>query len=153
MAEITGQRSVVLQIDSRPDNTVLISAAVRGICELTGMTGEEVNHTELCVAEAVNNAIEHAYENHTGCTVEVRAMLAGNHKLMLEVRDTGKSMPDEVRALLSGPSSPDQDLARSAGAAQVSGRGIAIMRRYMHNLSYRTGENGINCLSMEYNTA
>ncbi|MGB1272258.1 MAG: ATP-binding protein, partial [Endozoicomonas sp.] len=64
-------KTLRLAIDSELANTTLVAMAVRGLCAITTMSPLEINRLELCLVEIVNNAIEHAYSNEKGHSVEV----------------------------------------------------------------------------------
>ena len=57
------------------------------------LTDEEMNSIELVLAEALNNVVEHAYEeSHMG---EIKLVLRhGRAGLLVEIRDAGKPMPN-----------------------------------------------------------
>ncbi|MEL6820563.1 MAG: ATP-binding protein [Calditrichota bacterium] len=84
-------RHITLSIDSSLENVPLIGTAVNRICSLTPLSEVEAYQTELCVVEACNNAIKHAYENKSGNLVEVEVHLGINH-ITFDICDKGKVM-------------------------------------------------------------
>lgn len=124
---------VRLTIDSRIDQVHMIGLAVKGICASIPMPEEDAYQVELCVVEAVNNSVEHAYENEPGHEVSVIASVDGG-TLTLEVLDSGTSMDwDSV-----------QKKRANASLLDEGGRGFMIMESYMDQVSYdRTGDQNV----------
>jgi serine/threonine-protein kinase RsbW len=97
---------------------------------------------EICLVEAVNNAIEHGYRCDPSNVVEVHAELEGAG-LRLEVRDRGPGF-DPLRL--------EQALSRRPEFSEISrlserGRGLAIIKEVMDEVSYLRTE-GVNVLRM-----
>jgi len=69
--------TVRLAIDSRIDQVHMIGWAVRGVCAAIAMSEKDAYQVELCIVEAVNNAIEHAYASEAGHEVSVVVSVAG----------------------------------------------------------------------------
>lgn len=139
-------RSLTLDIDSIPANTVLVAMAVRGLCEMTELSPVEINRIELCLVEIVNNAIEHAYENQPGHKVETRVEL-GRSSVSITVSDWGRSIPPEklgVRSLVR------EDI-QNPETLQSSGRGLYIVQNLMDEVRY-SSDAGKNSLVMTMGT-
>jgi serine/threonine-protein kinase RsbW len=85
---------------------------------------------EICVAEAVNNVIEHGYRGDPNQTVEVVASVEPR-RVVLEVRDHGPVFDPTSRRL----SSLEPDLT-DINALPERGRGLAIIREVMNEVSY-----------------
>lgn len=129
--------AVTLRIDSRLEHVALIGIAVRAICTAIPVTDEQAAAIELCVVEAVNNAVEHAYREEAGHPVEVRLLLGGG-ALRIAIRDRGRRMDwAAARAQADG----------YTGGLDEGGRGLVIMRSVMDHVSYRCA-GGWNELSM-----
>lgn len=125
--------TIRLTIDSRIDQVHMIGLAVKGICASLPMTEEDAYQVELCVVEAVNNAVEHAYENEPGHDISVVASATGE-TLTLQVLDTGLSMDWEAV----------QKRRANASILDEGGRGFTIMESYMDQVSYdATGETNV----------
>jgi serine/threonine-protein kinase RsbW len=120
--------ALTFRIDSRLEHVALVGVAVRAICAAIPLDDDEAASVELCVVEAVNNAIEHAYAE-AGQPVEVDLVLS-NDALDITVRDRGRHM-DWPRACA------DAD-AYAADALCEGGRGLFIMRSLMDRVSYRS---------------
>ncbi|MGH7788474.1 MAG: ATP-binding protein [Candidatus Binatia bacterium] len=126
--------TITLRIDSRLEDVWLIGLAVRAVCSALPLDEETTGAVELCVVEAVNNAIEHAYGEAPGQPVEVEASLAAD-TLRLAVRDRGRSMP--------WPAPP----AAAPDGLNEGGRGLFIMRELMDDVDYATVD-GWNVLTL-----
>ena len=59
-----------------------------------GMAQPDVEHTELVLAEVLNNIVEHAYADEKRGSIAMVARLR-EHVLQLEIVDTGAPMPDQ----------------------------------------------------------
>jgi serine/threonine-protein kinase RsbW len=114
------------------------------MCSLIARPELNPHDIELCVVEAVNNAIEHAYKNRSDQEVEVVLTLYAN-RLMVDVCDRGKRMDPALVELKKMPSL-EADPAEFAYLAE-EGRGLAIINEIMDQVSYETRE-GKNCLRM-----
>ncbi len=130
--------ALTLRIDSRLEHVALLGIAVRAICAAIPLGDEEAASIELCVVEAVNNAVEHAYGEQAGQPVEVQ-LLVDRGALRIGVRDCGRVM-DWERACASAD-------AYSADALAEGGRGLFIIRSLMDRVSYRVVQ-GWNELAM-----
>ena len=127
-----------MRIDSRLENVCLVARSARVICAGAGFDDGTGCAIELCVVEAVNNAIEHAYAREPGHVVEVALAFAAA-AVRVEVRDRGRRMDWPAARARADDYAPD--LAER-------GRGIVIMRSLMQDVSYRTVD-GCNVLSMK----
>jgi serine/threonine-protein kinase RsbW len=118
-----------LRIPSDVDHVFLVGLAVNGICSRILHTAEEVYQAELCVVEAVNNVIEHAYWGAIDHSVEI-VVRVDEKELTFEVADMGRSM--DWQGVLTASGTPPIDL-RCEG-----GRGLSIMRSCMDMVSYQS---------------
>jgi len=137
-SKATGQ--IRLTLASRPENAALAGLAVRGICSGRSWTAVEVYQIELCVVEAVQNAICHAYGGDGGREVEV-TIAEGPGRIEFRVSDTGKPMaawPEET-CLEFDP----QDVRR----LPERGRGLCLIRTIMDEVRYGS-RGGCNTLTM-----
>ena len=132
-------RTLSLKIDSRLEDVELVSLAVRGICHDTIPEDEVPGQMELCVVEAVNNAIKHAYGGQSGNEVRVIVTLCPD-RIIFTVRDSGQAMTaTELPELSINPDDPDN--------LPESGMGLFIIRAAMDQVDYRS-EDGWNSLTM-----
>src|SRR5262249_10085392 len=100
-------RSITLFIESEFKNVALIGKAISSLCSLADFSAIDTYQIELCIVEAVNNAIKHAYAGQQGYVVEVYFVLYCN-KITIDVRDTGKVMHPTL--LLQENALPDFDM-------------------------------------------
>ena len=129
-----------LIITSDLDKVWLIGVSVRAVLAEASCSEETSFNVELAVVEAVNNAIEHAYQNEPDHEVEVILAL-GAQNVEVRVTDRGRPIPtgtlEQARQLTFADPA---DLADS-------GRGLAIIQQIMDQVTYRTAE-GANTLGM-----
>jgi len=85
------QKEITFLIDSNLDNVSLAGVAVRGICSYLSLTEADAYYLELCVVEAVNNAIKHAYGSEAGHTVEIN-IIYSKDGITFEISDWGEKM-------------------------------------------------------------
>ncbi len=141
-------RQIKLSIDSDLEDVFLISLAMRGLFSLIPLTDIESDQVELCLVEAVNNSIEHAYGKQQGHEVYVVVTLY-QERLVLEVCDAGKPM-DENQLESIDMTFQDFNLDDLESIPE-EGRGLPIMKAIMDSVSYQS-QNGRNCLTMIKNT-
>lgn len=84
-------KKITLLIDSKLDNVSLVGVAIRGICDYLSLSEIDTYYLELCVVEAVNNAIKHAYNSESGNTVEIDIACSSN-EITFEISDRGRKM-------------------------------------------------------------
>jgi len=118
----------------------LAAAALQGILHELECEPEQAVMIELCVVEAINNAIEHAYAQDSRGRVEIQLDLDGE-TLEITVTDTGRAMP---KAAVVAARTADQDVP---GELRESGYGLGIITNIMGNVEYRRVGNR-NILSM-----
>jgi len=140
---------ITLAVDSLLECVPLAATLVRSFCVALGASSMEASQIELCVSEAMNNAIIHAYRGEDGHPVEVIAFRNGK-TFLIEIRDHGIQMDPNIlkqdrRPLL------DLDLEHLDTASE-SGRGIAIMQSIMETLRYNSSH-GTNRLVMTLSTS
>ncbi len=138
------EKQIKFTIESNLKNVFLIGLAVNKISSHIGLNELESYRLELCVVEAVNNAIIHAYDKEAGNKVEVVFNIYPD-RLVLDVYDTGKPMQGNLleQKDISSLEFEPGDLDSIPGG----GRGIAIMKEIMDSMDYKT-EDGKNCLTM-----
>ena len=62
---------LTFKIDSRLDVVPVVGQLVALLCELVGMQPSDSCLTEVCVIEAMNNCVEHAYRRDPTREVEL----------------------------------------------------------------------------------
>ena len=139
-----GYKRIKLVIDSDLEDVSLIGTAINRLCSSIPLSDTDSYQIELCVVEAVNNSIEHAYRNEKGHEVDVVFTLHPD-KLIVDIWDSGKPMDQEcmeqkdVPLLEIDPNGLDN--------IPEQGRGLPIMKEIMDAIIYKT-ENGKNCLTL-----
>ena len=131
-------------VESRLDCVTLAGAVVRAFCIALGASDMESGQVEVCIMEAVNNCVVHAYHSEPGHSVEVVAALQDG-EFRFEVCDQGTPGNPEMlqrsrRHLL------DVDRT-SLQATPESGRGLAIIESIMDGMEYVSAA-GKNSFSM-----
>src|SRR5208337_4077961 len=84
--------AIKLTIESRYENVALAGISVNRICREAGLSEQGAFEVELCVVEAVNNAIRHAYREKPGKDVEICLELTP-HALKVKVAHAGRPLP------------------------------------------------------------
>jgi inorganic pyrophosphatase len=133
-----------IEIDSRLDAVPYLGRVVYSLCTAGGFCSDEANRIEVCVVEAINNSIEHAYHGAPARTVEIELELLPN-QLVVDVWDSGTSadadkMHADHRHALDVPSDAVDDIAEH-------GRGLAVIQEVMDSFEYTPGMER-NCLRM-----
>ena len=122
--------TIRLSIDSRLENVSLAGGAVRGIADTLSMDSTTRYQIELCVVEAVTNAIKHAYHSEAGHSVEVD-VLRHPDRLTFRICDTGERMnPETVAPFCYDPLKVETLPER--------GMGIFILRTLMDEVRYES---------------
>ena len=131
-------------VESRLECVPLAGTMVRSFCQASGASDEESGQIELCIMEAVNNCVIHAYKSEPGQAVEV---IASCHDggFRFDIYDQGKSRSPEI------PSRSRRHLLdldpTAVDAMPESGRGLAIIESIMDATEYATLD-GKNRFSM-----
>ena len=119
-----------------------VAVELRDLCRSLGFNEIETCEIELAACEAMVNVIRHAYLNQPGKTMTVDADVREG-KLVLEITDTGTSMPPgRVRELIHGADCEPED-PRCRSSLREGGRGLQIIHDIMDEISYETRD-GVN---------
>lgn len=127
--------AITLSIDSTLDDVALVGRAVRAICRALPGGARAASDVELCVVEAVNNAIEHSYGGLRGQRVDVH-FIACDGWVEIEVVDHGRGFGDSGPPCLVAPDVLDE-----------GGRGLYIMHALMDEVTFRR-ENSCNVVRL-----
>ena len=131
-------RTIHLSIPSRLSDVCLIGHAVRGVCGCSPLEQECHAQMEVCVVEAVTNAIKHAYHRHEDYLVEA-AITIYDDRILFEISDNGNAIVDYApRSLEFDP--------EEIGSIPENGMGLFIIETIMDEVTYRTVD-GRNTLS------
>jgi len=137
------QMSLILS--SRLDCVAVAGILARTFCECTGFSPLESRQIEVCVVEAMNNCIIHAYKLHPGNTVELQISTKGS-ALIFEICDRGDGM--DPRRLCDTYGKPfDLDPNATLNDMPENGRGLSIIQSLMDAVEY-TSANKTNRLTM-----
>ncbi len=136
---MNSSRTVKLTIDSRLECVELVGVAVSSICYLVPLSEIDAYQAELCVVEAVTNAIKHAYQNDPDNEVVVRITLAPP-RIIFEVSDQGLPITE------FGIPNFDFDPADIEYLPE-GGMGLYIIDSVMDDVCYFS-KNGVNTLRM-----
>jgi serine/threonine-protein kinase RsbW len=131
-------RILTMRVDSRLENVCRVARSARLIGAGAGFDDDAGRAIELCVVEAMNNAIEHAYAGEPGHLVEIGLACAPPTAVRIEVRDRGRTMDWTSVCARADAYAPD---------FAERGRGVVIIRSLMQDVSYCTVR-GWNVLSM-----
>jgi len=131
--------AIKLTIESRFENVALVGISVNRICREAGLSEQGAFEVEVCVVEAVNNVIKHAYQEKPGKEVEIYLEVTA-HALDVKVADAGHPLPAKMLR-------PRRPQIGKGVELSDSGRGLFIIHSLMDQVSYATGE-GRNVLSL-----
>lgn len=126
-------KKIKLIIDSNLKDVFLVELTVNKICAFIPLTDLESYQLELCVVEAVNNAIEHAYGNEQGHEVEIVINFFVD-QIVFKVCDTGKAIDTK-------------NIPEKKNCLHERGRGQEIINEVMDDVTYKTSD-GKNMLTM-----
>lgn len=126
--------NISLSIKSEPEYVSLIAAAIRGLGAFFELSKQDIEAIVLGSVEAVNNCIEHAYDNQTNQVIHLDFSYDEN-QIKIEITDRGNPMIE----------SPDFDLPNLD--SDSGGRGWFIINACFDEINYNT-ENGINTISL-----
>lgn len=132
-------KTINLLIDSKYHNISAASLAIRGLSEHLSLSEIDTYYLELCVMEAINNAIQHAYANEEGHAVTV-VISYGPGEIIVKISDTGKKMD------IYAPKVPDFD-PDDIKSVPHHGMGLYIIHSVMDEITYETSGT-INTLTM-----
>jgi serine/threonine-protein kinase RsbW len=130
-----------MTIDSDLSAVATLASATRGVFQ--AFDAEGAIELELCLIEAVNNAIEHAYRNKAGHRVRVY-IATEQDEIVVAVLDNGTPMPSGA---LDAPTVvPEPDPLRPETLPE-RGMGLRLLKLVMDEVHYETG-GGVNRLVM-----
>ena len=135
---------VRLVLDSDLKKVSLVGEAITRVTSLMAWPLVSASDMELCVVEAVNNCIEHAYDNEKGHDIEVLFRLYQD-RLVIDICDMGKSMGQNC--LKQADRSALEVDPDHINTIAEQGRGLAIIKEIMDVVDYET-KSGKNCLSL-----
>ncbi|MFQ5627226.1 MAG: ATP-binding protein [bacterium] len=134
------KRKMALSIESKLDNVSLVGTAVSKLCSNIPLSELETYQVELCVVEACNNAIEHAYKNQPGHVVEVDVEFDPD-KISFAIVDTGNSLQQACEPTL------DYNPKGDVHELPEGGMGLYLIKEIMDKSEYTTSH-GKNKLTL-----
>jgi len=135
-----------LTIDSNLADVFLVGLLINSACRFLGLDETEAYQMELCVVEAVNNTIRHAYRGQAGHEVAVSAAISPD-RLEFSVRDRGSPISEDDLAVLRREASATDCDPFALDQLPEGGIGLEIMREVMDQVDYES-RGGVNCLRM-----
>jgi serine/threonine-protein kinase RsbW len=132
-------RRIDLTIDSNPEKVPTIVNALNSICSLIPLSDAETYQIEVCVIEAVNNVIKHAYGNESGHEVDITLALYTN-KIVLNICDFGRKIEQKDIP----PLDFDPDSLKDFSESDM---GLFIISSIMDEIEYTTSS-GKNILTL-----
>ena len=128
---------IALKIPSSLHAVRLLGQLVGAICSFRGLTQVEASQVEVCVVEAVNNSIKHAYKGAENREIELEVRLLPD-QLVFDVLDSGASA-DPIHIHADHSHAFEVDLSRLDEMPE-SGRGLAIIQGVMDSFEYTPGK-------------
>lgn len=120
-----------INIQSDPNNLITVEEFVNYVGTEASLSEEKLSNLLLCVSEAVTNAIIHANKLDPEKVVNIRAEL-NDEFLTFIIKDEGIGFnPDAV----PDPTEPENLM-------KDHGRGLFLMRTYLHELRYNITPTG-----------
>jgi serine/threonine-protein kinase RsbW len=135
-------RTIRVTIDSNLAEVRQVRRALSALVGESPLSAEEWYQVKVCIAEAVNNAIIHAYGRRHGYPVEVEVELLAD-RVVSRIADFGKPMPEGALR-----QKPQLDYCpRDVAGLPEGGMGLYIMHQVMDRVEYES-KNGRNVLTL-----
>jgi len=135
-------KKIKIVISSELEDVRMADIIAEQLCAYKGIPGDIGSGLRLCLAEAVNNSIIHAYGQKSGKEVEILFCFCPD-RVILQVCDTGisinRSLSDLPRKHSRNPEHTD--------FIPTCGRGFEIIKGFMDTVEY-VRNNQKNCLIM-----
>jgi len=133
-------QGIKLSIDSRLENIGLVGLAVQALCAYVGFSESDAYQIQLCIVEAVNNVVKHAYGGQPGHEAVVVVKVFPD-RISFQIVNTGKTMePTKQKKIEFVPA--------DRAALPESGWGLHIIRTVMDEVSYQTVD-GTNIFTLD----
>jgi anti-sigma regulatory factor (Ser/Thr protein kinase) len=129
-------KRLALEIESRLDAVALPGQVVYLLCMAAGFAPIEGSQVEVCVAEAINNSIKHAYQDDPNCRVELEVFLLP-HQLIVDVWDSGISA--DAARMHADHSHALEICSDCIEDVSERGRGLALIQEVMDSFEYTPG--------------
>lgn len=133
------EKKIRLIIKSRIENVALLCTAVKSLCATEHFTTDALDSIELCIAEAINNVIMHAFNNEKGHDIQLELTLNTSQVSMTIEHEMRKLMTEQHPTLIFNP--------HDISSIPEGGMGLYILASSMDKLIYEV-VNGKNRLTM-----
>lgn len=135
-------RTIRLSIDSNLGEVRRVRRAISALIGDAPLSTEEWYQVKVCIAEAVNNAIIHAYGRKRGHRVDVEVEVRSD-RVVCRVTDRGRPMPEGALR-----QKPRLDYCpKDVAALPEGGMGLYIIHQVMDRVEYAS-EQGCNVLTL-----
>jgi serine/threonine-protein kinase RsbW len=132
----TPWKRLAFEIESRLEAVPLLGQVACLLCTAAGFTPVEGSEVEVCIVEAVNNSIQHAYQGDPDRRVELEITLLPG-QLIFDVWDSGTPADAaRINADHRGAFEVQLDCVKDISE---SGRGLAIIQEVMDTFDYTPG--------------
>ena len=125
------QSNYYLEIESNPNNLILVEEFVNYFAVELGLEEERINGLLLAVTEATTNAIIHGNKSNSLKLVRIYVTVE-NSILTIKIKDEGQGFDP---AKVPDPTNPENLL-------KDSGRGLYLMRVYMDSMDINVTPEG-----------
>ena len=141
MTENHREEVVEIQLSSSTKLLYSLRTLTRTLAESMGYGTKESENTALAVEEAVSNVIEHGYHGEPRHRIRIRFEMEGK-KFVVRIMHSGDHL--DISHVPSG------DLANFYKQKKKGGLGIVIMRKFMDEVSYKSGSRQNECCMVKY---
>jgi len=121
----------IKKVSSDPDNLVEVEKFIADLADELNFNDEIKNSLTLSVSEATSNAIVHGNKLDPKKSIIIKVMVEDD-KIIVIIKDEG---PGFDPTSIPNPTMPENLL-------KDSGRGIHIMKNFLHDLQYNFTEDG-----------
>lgn len=115
-------------IESKYENVVLVSDEIHKFCAHNGVNEDECSQLEICLMEALNNVIKHAYKEVPQKLIEIDVTV-NSEKICVNIFDSGLSRQNTRKATLEFDPEDIEKLPES-------GMGLFIIESIMDSTEY-----------------
>ncbi len=123
-------------IESRLEAVPLLGQVVYLLCTTAGFTPMEGSQVEVCVIEAINNSIQHAYQGDPDHSVELEVTLLPG-QLIFDVWDSGT--PADAARINADHRVALEIQSDCINEISEGGRGLPIIQEVMDSFEYTPG--------------
>ncbi len=118
-----------ISFSSSYENVASVCKSIRAFCDTNKVSETDSNGIEICLNEALNNVIKHAYKEQPGFIIDVIAQREGNW-LNLIIYDSGKPRENLSKAKLEYDINDVESLPEG-------GMGLYIIENLMDSIDYQ----------------